>query len=178
MAEVSQSGLIKEYIITIRADQSVSGKEPIATTAAQATETPTSTGTSEAKATPQAKGEKAKNEIEAHTIIYRAASVVMPYFNAKTNGQAATLFRRGYEIFGIVKAAMEGSKSMAWRSAAAFVASIATEAVQKLIEEQKDNNRLAASIDATSRLRASAGLSTVSYTRKGLLKKVVITNNR
>lgn len=178
MAEVVEGGLIKQYIITLRAESEVSGTQPIATTATEAVETQTSKVASNDKTSPKKKGNGAKQNIEAHTVAYRAATVVMPYFNAKTNGQASVVFRRGYELFGIGRALAMGATSMAFRAAAGFAASLVTEAITELVAEQARYDKMAQSIDETNRLRASVGLSTVSYKRQGIKQKVVITSDR
>ena len=169
-------GLIKEYIIKVVDERG--DNETIATTANQATTQPTSPTTAPKKSQPSAPAQTAKSPVGTWQAVNMAAQIALPALNAVTNGMASQAWSHVSRIAQFTQAVATGSTGGVVGAVVSAAAWAVGQTVSTITQERQRNLQMAQSIDATNRLRASVGLSTLEYANKGLLKKVTITGDR
>jgi len=169
-------GLIKEYIIKV-VDET-GDNEAIATTATQAVNSPTSPSSTPKKTKPSAPAQTAKSPIGTMQAINMAAQIALPALSAVTNGMASQVWSHVSRLAQFTQAVATGSAGGAIGAIVSGVAWGVGQVVSQVQQERQRNVTMAQQIDATNRLRASVGLSTLSYTQSGLAKKITITGDR
>lgn len=169
-------GLIKEYIIKVVDERG--DNETIATSANQATTQPTSPTTSQKKSQPSAPAQTATSPAGAWQAVNMAAKIALPALSAVTNGMAGQVWSHVSRLAQFTQAIATGSAGGAIGAIVSGVAWGVGQAVSQVQQERQRNVTMAQQIDATNRLRASVGLSTLSYTQRGLAQKITITGDR
>lgn len=173
-------GLIKEYVIRVTDERG--DNETIPTTANQAlsdTVTPATAGASNTKKTAPAKpAQTAKAPIGTWQAVNMAAQIALPALSAVTNGMASQAWSHISRVAQFAQALATGSVGGAVGAVVSGAAWVVGQAVSEITAERTRYNQMAQSIDATNRLRASVGLSQLTYRQTGLTQKVTITGDR